>query len=330
MATTDDAPTKVQWRKVRVGFGTPVSSCFTEMSWCQPGGILTCRKCIKAMRLPRWNGVLWGFSAGPLRCNTRPWHCFVGLHPKSECIIWNFYASMATTDGTLSLSQLWLLLTCLTIFSRRKKKQRTCWSIRAILHPIPHIGGKWGLGFRCLFHPVSLKCPDVNQGGILTCRKCIRAMRLPRWNGVLWGLSAGFLRCNTRPWHCFVGLHPKSECIIWNFYASMATTDGTLSLSQLWLLLTCLTIFSQGKNKQRTCWSIRAILHPIPHIGGSEGWVSDVCFILFHWNVLMSTRVEYSLAGSASEQWGSHDGMVFFEGSLLASCDATPGLGTAL
>ena len=201
--TGNPPPNTTHWRKVRVGFQMSVSSCFTEMSWCQPGGTLTCRKCIRAMRLPRWNGVLWGLSAGFLRCNTRPWHCFVGLHPKSECIIWNFYASMATTDGTLSSSQLWLLLTCLNIFSQRKNKQRTCWSIRAILHPIPRIGGKWGLGFRCLFHPVSLKCPDVNQ-------------------------------------------------------------------------------------------------------------------------------VEYSLAGSASEQWGSHDGMVFFEGSLLAPCDATPGLGTAL
>ena len=161
--TGNPPPTTIHWRKVRVGFQMPVSSCFTEMSWCQPGGILTCKKCIKAMRLPRWNGVLWGLSAGFLRCNTRPWHCFVGLHPKSECIIWNFYPSMATTDGTLSSSQLWCLLTFLTIFSQRKNKQRTCWSIRAILHPQLYIGGKWGLGYRCLFHPVSLKCPDVNQ-----------------------------------------------------------------------------------------------------------------------------------------------------------------------
>ena len=144
----------------------PVSSCFTEMFWCQPGGILNCRKCVKAMRLPRWNGVLWGFSAGLLRCNTRPWHCFLGWHPKSECIMSNFCPRMATTDGEPSRSQLWWLLTFVSIFSQRKNKERTCCSVRETLHPTlhTHIGGKWGLGwrrFRRLLHHVWLKCPDV-------------------------------------------------------------------------------------------------------------------------------------------------------------------------
>ena len=127
--TGNSPPNTAHWRKVRVGFQMSVSSCFTEMSWCQPGGILTCRKCIRAMRLPRWNGVLWGLSAGPLRCNTRPWHCFVASHPKSECIIWNFYPSMATTEEhaaaygqssthnyTLAESEGWVSDACFILF----------------------------------------------------------------------------------------------------------------------------------------------------------------------------------------------------------------------
>ena len=105
---------------------------------------------------------------GPLRCYTRPWHCLVWTQHKRD--LWSETSTQA-------------------------------WQ-RRMAHQLKSSGGKWGLGFKCLFHPLTLKCPDVHQ-------------------------------------------------------------------------------------------------------------------------------VAYSLARSASKQWGSHDGMVFFEGSLLASCDATPGLGTA-
>ena len=242
------------------------------MSWCRlgPGGILTCRKCIKAMRLPRWNGVLWGFSAGLLRCNTRPWHCFLGWHPKSECIISNFCPSMATTDGTPSISQLWCLLTIFNIFSQRKTAKKNCCKSSTNYYTF---GRKVRVGFKMPVSSCLTKMSWCRLGGIPTCRKCIKAMRLPRWNGVLWGFSAGLLRCNTRPWHCFLGWHPKSECIISNFCPSMATTNGTPSISQLRCLLTFLSIFSQRKNKERTCCSVRAINHPTLHtrIGGKWG-----------------------------------------------------------
>ena len=125
-------------RKVRVGFKMPVSSCLTKMSWCRLGGIPTCRKCIKAMRLPRWNGVLWGFSAGLLRCNTRPWHCFLGWHPKSECIISNFCPSMATTNGEPSKAgyDVCKHFRLSSNKERIKYKERTCCRVRASNTPL--------------------------------------------------------------------------------------------------------------------------------------------------------------------------------------------------
>ena len=164
------------------------------------------------MRLPRWNGVLWGFSAGLLRCNTRPWHCFLGWHPESECIISNFCPSMATTDGERSRSQLWWLLTCSTIFSLQSKKESRKNMLQRTSNPQPNATyTEVRVGFNI---PVSSHFTEMSRcqlGGILTWRKCIKAMRLPRWNGVLWGFSAGLLRCNTRPWHCFVGTHHKHK-----------------------------------------------------------------------------------------------------------------------
>ena len=259
----------IHWRKVRVGFQMPVSSCLTKMSRCRLGGIPTCRKCIKAMRLPRWNGVLWGFSAGLLRCNTRPWHCFLGWHPKSECIISNFCPSMATTDGAPSLSRLRCLRTFSTIFSQKKNKERTCYSVRATPQPTQHT--HWRevrVGFQMPVSSCLTKMSRFRLGGIQTCKKCVKAMRLPRWNGVLWGFSAGLLRCNTRPRHCFLGWHPESECIISNFCLTFSTTVSS--------------VFSQRKNQERTCMYEQPSTQHYKHtLAGSEGWVSDACFILF-------------------------------------------------
>ena len=129
----DGTPTKVQWREVRVWFKMPDSSCLTKMSWCRLGGILTCRKCIKAMRLPRWNGVLWGFSAGLLRCNTRPWHFFVGLHPKSKCIM--------MTDGAPSYDVCWLFWLS-SVKERRKKEYASAYQQSSTQYYI-NLGWKW-------------------------------------------------------------------------------------------------------------------------------------------------------------------------------------------
>ena len=150
-----------------------------------------------------------------------------------------------------------------------RKEHATAYEQPSTQHYI-HIGGRWGLGFRCLFHPESCltKLSRCRLGGIQTCRKCIKAMRLPRWNGVLGGFSAGLLRCNTRPRHCFLGWHPKSECIISNFCLTFSATVSS--------------VFSQRKNQERTCMYEQPSTQHYKHtLAGSEGCLSDAFFILF-------------------------------------------------